>query len=292
MLEDGVWKGPIIDQHIHLDRNNRFLDAISDFEQSGGTAINLVHKPDFYNLPKTLDEYRIVYDETLDMAEIVKDKFEIDVSVILGPHPVSWEKQIVTLGIEKSSELHLQAVELALEHISEKNAVCLGEVGRPHYPVNSDIWKLANELLLKIMKRAAKEKVSIQLHVENNGVQTYSDIAKMCEISKMPKKRTIRHFAPPDISGDFTNGISSTVNVGKGSIAKVVETFSRSNSIWGMETDFLDDFRRPGAVLGPKTVPKRTQQLCQKLWESDISDNEIITLINNVHSKWPKEIYS
>ena len=25
----------------------------------------------------------------------------------------------------------------------------------------------------------------------------------------------------------------------------------------------MDDLRRPGAVLGPKTVPKRTQQLFQ-----------------------------
>ena len=28
-----------------------------------------------------------------------------------------------------------------------------------------------------------------------------------------------------------------------------------------LETDYMDDPRRPGAVLGPKTVPKRTQQL-------------------------------
>jgi TatD-related deoxyribonuclease len=28
-----------------------------------------------------------------------------------------------------------------------------------------------------------------------------------------------------------------------------------------LETDYMDDLRRPGAVLGPKTVPKRTKQL-------------------------------
>ena len=31
-----------------------------------------------------------------------------------------------------------------------------------------------------------------------------------------------------------------------------------------METDYIDDPRRPGAVLGPKTVPKRTLDLLQK----------------------------
>lgn len=28
-----------------------------------------------------------------------------------------------------------------------------------------------------------------------------------------------------------------------------------------METDYLDDLSRPGAVLGPKTVPRRTRKL-------------------------------
>ena len=51
MLEDGLWHGEIMDQHIHLDRKNRYLDAINEFVKVGGTAINLVHKPDFNNLP-------------------------------------------------------------------------------------------------------------------------------------------------------------------------------------------------------------------------------------------------
>ena len=31
-----------------------------------------------------------------------------------------------------------------------------------------------------------------------------------------------------------------------------------------METDYLDDIQRPGAVLGPKTVPKRTLDFIKK----------------------------
>lgn len=31
-----------------------------------------------------------------------------------------------------------------------------------------------------------------------------------------------------------------------------------------METDYLDDLSRPGAVLGPKTVPKRTLDFIKK----------------------------
>ena len=45
MSNHGRWEGPILDQHIHLDRDNRYLDAVFDFINSGGTAINQVHKP-------------------------------------------------------------------------------------------------------------------------------------------------------------------------------------------------------------------------------------------------------
>lgn len=291
MLEDGLWHGEIMDQHIHLDRKNRYLDAINEFVKVGGTAINLVHKPDFNNLPRKIEDYKIAYLNTIEMSNEVRNTFDIDVVVTLGPHPVSWERQIKSMGYEKSTDLHLGAVDLALEYISDGDAVCLGEVGRPHYPVSDETWNKSNELLLQIMEKSAKEGVSMQLHVESNGKKTYSEISELCKKSKMAKKKVIRHFAPPNIDSDFTNGISSTISVGKGSIEKIIETLKKSDSIWGMETDFLDDMNRPGAVLGPKTVPKRTQQLCKKMWELDYSDNEIIGLMKNIHSKWPKEIY-
>ena len=161
MFVNGHWKGPILDQHIHLDRNNRYLDAISEFINSGGTGINLVHKPDFMNLPRNITEYKLAYENTLEMAQEIREKFGIEVSVILGPHPVSWEKQIHDIGIQNSTILHLQAVKLAIEYISSGHAVCLGEVGRPHYPVDSEVWKSANEMLLEIMKLAAEAKISI-----------------------------------------------------------------------------------------------------------------------------------
>ena len=292
MFENGRWIGPILDQHIHLDRNNRFLEAIREFANSGGTGINLVHKPNFSRLPESLSEYRDAYEETLQMAKEIRTQFTISVSVILGPHPVAWEHQIHTIGLEKSTTLHLEAIKLALEYISKGDAVCLGEVGRPHYPVDENIWEASNSLLLEIMKLAAEAEVSIQLHVEDNGEKTYSDLAKLCDEASLPRYLAIRHYAPADISEEFTHGLSATVSVGKGSIQKIVETLSKSNSYWGMETDFLDDPKRPGAVLGPKTVAKRTHQLSKELIEKGYSEDDICKIINNIHSNWPNILYS
>ena len=292
MLEKGRWVGPIIDQHMHLDRTNLFLDAVADFSSSGGTGIMLVHKPSFsHSLPVDLEGYRGAYSDTISMAEEVRKEFGLGVGVVLGPHPVAWEKQIPELGIEASSELHLEAVSLALEYIDSGHAHCLGEVGRPHYPVEEEIWEKANDLLLEILSMASSSGTSVQLHVEEKDERTYSELSKLCKSSGISSERAIRHFAPPNVSADFTHGLSATVNVGKGSIETIVETAREAASPWGMETDFLDDNRRPGAVLGPKTVPKRTQQLCSSLLSEGWSENEVESLLTKVHSEWPESLY-
>lgn len=292
MLEKGKWVGPIVDQHMHLDRTNLFLDAVADFSSSGGTGIMLVHKPSFsHTLPVDLEGYREAYSDTLSMADEVRREFGLEVGVVLGPHPVAWEKQIPELGIEASSELHLEAVSLALEYIDSGHAHCLGEVGRPHYPVREEIWERANDLLLEILSMASSSRTSVQLHVEENGHTTYNELSQLCISSGISSERAIRHFAPPNVSADFTHGLSATVNVGKGSVETIVETAREAKSPWGMETDFLDDNRRPGAVLGPKTVPKRTQELCSSLLYEGWSENEVESLLTKVHSEWPESLY-
>ena len=293
MLLDGRWTGPILDQHIHLDRSNRFLDAVTEFVGAGGTGIMLVHKPGFSSdLPADLDGYRAAYSDTLGMAEEVRAAFGIGVGTVLGPHPVAWEHQTESLGLERATELHLEAVGLALDHIDAGDAVCLGEVGRPHYPVSDETWSAANEMLREVMALAAGAGISIQLHVEDNGETTCREIAALCDEAGLARDRAIRHYAPADVGTDFTHGLAATVSVGRGSVETLTETTANANAPWGMETDFLDDPRRPGAVLGPKTVPKRTQQLCAALLAADWDEDEVSGLMSSIHSDWPAQLYS
>ena len=293
MLLDGRWTGPILDQHMHLDRSNRFLDAVSEFTLAGGTGIMLVHKPNFSSdLPTDLDGYRAAYSGTLSMAEEVRTAYGIEVGVVLGPHPVVWEHQIVPLGLKRATELHLEAVSLALDHIEAGDAVCLGEVGRPHYRVSDEIWVSANEMLREVMAMAAGAGTSIQLHVEDNGETTCRELATLCDEAGLARNKAIRHYAPANVGANFTHGLAATVSVGKGSVEAITATAASANAPWGMETDFLDDPRRPGAVLGPKTVPKRTQQLCTALQAADWDDDKVSELLNSIHNDWPSQLYS
>ena len=219
MLVNGKWEGPIVDQHMHLDKNNRFLSAAEEFSNAGGTGIFLVHKPSFSSsLPRNISDYRNAYQGTLDMASKVREKIGLDVQVVLGPHPVTWDIQANTMGVEKSTELHISAVGLALEFIEDGDAICLGEVGRPHYQISQDRWEKANDMLLEIMRMASSSNSPVQLHVEDNGYQTCLDMASICDKAGFPRNRAVRHFASSDISQKNTSGLPVTVSMGKGSI--------------------------------------------------------------------------
>ena len=290
-ITEGRWTGPIWDTHLHLDPNGRGVSAAKDFANAGGTHLCLVHKPGFpSNLPESINAVKQAYIGTLEMANAVRREVGIDVRVILGPHPVVWEKQIHTLGLEKSSQLHIDSVALALEYCAEGQAVALGEVGRPHYPVSDEIWDAANEQLEVVMHMAAQADIPIQLHVEDNGAQTNAELAAICDRSGLMRKRAVHHYATANVGESFTHGLSSSVSMGKDSLSTIMETYRHCSSTWTMETDYLDDLSRPGAVLGPKTVPKRTQALVSNLLGTiDVEQTE--DLLHHVQSIWPSALY-
>ena len=64
-----------------------------------------------------------------------------------------------------------------------------------------------------------------------------------------------------------------------------------------METDYLDDPKRPGAVLGPRTIAKRTNELGKLLqMPEDEGGNgwkheEISKFLWKIHHVWPNMLY-
>ncbi|MGY8745958.1 MAG: TatD family hydrolase, partial [Candidatus Poseidoniales archaeon] len=253
------WTGPILDDHFHLNRNGRFLDAARDFLRVGGTDLVLVHCPDFASPPVTRKGHADAYSDTIAMAEEVRG-LGLGVRVILGPHPAAFAHQFESLG-DRAEENYWDSIETALEFVHEGKAHGIGEVGRPHWPVSDEIWTRSNTLLLETMQLAAKEGIPLQLHVEGESDETYGDLANMADKAGLARERLVRHYAPPRVDAEFTHGLTPSVLAGSGSIDELMATFEASSHGFMLETDYMDDPRRPGAVLGPKTVPKRTRQL-------------------------------
>ena len=297
------WTGPITDAHMHLDRKGRFLDAALDFQNSGGTRLILVHKPNFSQLPVSVDEVSAAYQETLLIAEEVRKSTNIDIQVILGPHPVVWAHQLESLGEKTATELHFESIDLALSHFEMGQCVGIGEIGRPHFPVSSEVWDSANQMLEEVLRRCANHNAPVQFHVEDRGAITCQELSEICARANFPLSLALRHYAPADVSSNFTSNLPVTVSMGRGSVEKIAKTIDFESVLEGthspvlMETDYLDDPRRPGAVLGPRTVPKRTNELGRHLQRSKEegglgwNHQEISNFLWHIHRVWPDTLY-
>jgi TatD-related deoxyribonuclease len=287
-----AWKGPILDNHFHLNRNGRFLDAAKDFKNAGGTSVILVHCPDFSAPPTTKQGHRDAYQDTINMAESVRKELGLGVRVVLGPHPaafahqfIKWVEEDGEAGKEKAMENYRDSIDESVNFYHEGQAHAIGEVGRPHWEVSDEIWDLSNELLLDTMKLAANEGFALQLHVEGELESTYSDMATMASKAGLSKDRLVRHYSPPNVDSTITQGLTPSVLIGKGALETLLETAGNCSHGFLLETDYMDDLRRPGAVLGPKTVPKRTQQLVAAGIDEDLMWRAHVDLPNKLYGQ-------
>jgi TatD-related deoxyribonuclease len=133
------------------------------------------------------------------------------------------------------------------------------------------------------MHLAAQENIVLQLHVEGELDSTYSDLSKMAEKAGMDAKKLVRHYSPPNIDSKITRGLTPSVLIGKGALEELLETAKSCSHGFLLETDYMDDPRRPGAVLGPKTVPKRTNQLLNMGIDEE--------LLWKAHKDLPEKLY-
>ncbi len=275
-MKVGEWNGPILDNHFHLNRSGRFLSAAEDFKRVGGTDLVLVHCPDFQSPPTDKKGHIDAYLDTISMAAEVRNKLNLGVRVILGPHPAAFTHQFESMDEEDAIENYWNSIDAAIHFVHEGQAHGVGEVGRPHWKVSDEVWELSNRLLEETMSIAAKEGIPLQLHVEGESEATYPELAQMADRVGLPRHRLVRHYAPGDISESATCGLIPSVLMGKDSIPILLDSLSECSTGFMLETDYMDDPRRPGAVLGPKTVPKRTRALAMAgvdeeiLWNSHV----------------------
>ena len=133
----------IFDNHLHLRENGRFLDAVKEFKNAGGTHFILCQLP-MVNQVIIDGNYRKCYDITFRMAEKIKSEIDIGVYITLAPYPVDYIKLKNKFGRLKTIEIMEKGIDLAINFCEEKKSIAIGEIGRPHlesnygtFPVNS-----------------------------------------------------------------------------------------------------------------------------------------------------------
>ena len=242
-------KFPVTDDHIHIDPvNGRGIEAAKDFQRAGGTHICLISKPSssFSISPNSGADYIPVFEETLRVADLVRETGVV-VFPVLGVHPaeIGWLTEWMTIpeavGVMKGG------LNCAAGFVREGKAIAL-KSGRPHYEVTPEVLSASNEILAHALGLAADCGCALQIHAETGPC---ADIIGMAAKAGVPRERVVKHYATPD-----TPLHPSFIARHEGILDLI-----RGRRPFTMESDYMDENSRPGAVVGPKSVPRYTNQL-------------------------------
>ncbi len=248
-------RSPIFDNHIHLRPEGRGIDAARDFERAGGTALLLTHSP-YADIPiRHGSDYESAYGKTLAMAEAVRRATSLQVFVALGPYPVELWRLSEVDEIGYVEDIGRQGVDLASRHIGEGRAVAFGEVGRPHFPVAEAVLQACNNVVSYVLEEAKRLDCAVVLHTEDPTPRTFEEYARMAERRGFDKGHLVKHHSTPLTRPEDNHGLVPSLRAKEDLVAEAL----RGGPRFLLETDFIDDPRRPGAVLGPMTVPRKTK---------------------------------
>ena len=84
--------------------------------------------------------------------------------------------------------------------------------------------------------------------------ENYEEIAEVADKAGIDKRKVIKHFSPIiDETFGLTPSIIATFKNAKNGFENM-QNFM-------LESDYMDDLRRPGAVIGPRTLPGTVKKL-------------------------------
>jgi len=242
---------PVTDDHIHIDPvNGRGIEAAKDFLRAGGTHLFLVSKPS-WSLdvhPSCGADYAQVFDETLRVAGMIRET-GLTVFPILGVHPAEINRLTERMSLAEATTVMKAGLDCAATYVREGKAVAL-KSGRPHYEVNTELLAASNEILAHALQLAAGCTCALQIHAETGPC---TDIVDMAGAARMPVERVVKHYGSPDTP------------LHPSLIAKheALPQMIRERRCFTMESDYMDENSRPGAVIGPKSVPRYTNKLVE-----------------------------
>ncbi len=263
---------PITDDHIHIDpANGRGMEAVKDFKRSGGTHMFLVTKPSWSHgiSPSCGEDFREVFEETIKTAALIREEGVVAFPV-LGVHPAEITKLSQRMPPVDAMALMCDALSIAAGYVKEGRAVGL-KSGRPHYPVEDEVMELSNTVLRHAIRIAAECSCALQIHAESGPCE---DVVTMAKEEKMPVFKGVKHFAIPETP--LTPSMLAK--------HEAIPAMANSGRLMTMESDYMDDNSRPGAVIGPRSVPRHTR----KLIESGLIGIETAF---KIHKDNPEKIY-
>jgi TatD-related deoxyribonuclease len=170
----------------------------------------------------------------------------------------------------EARDLMCDGLDVAAEYVREGRALAV-KSGRPHYDVTDAVWTASNDVLRHALALGAETDCAVQLHTE--ATEDLTEVATWARDRGLDPQRVVKHYAAGRLAGPTPSVMSEKDRL---------ETAAVAGEPFLMETDFVDDPDRPGAVMGPKTVPRRTAWLLEEGYE---------TAVRSAHVETPAAVY-
>jgi len=260
---------PVLDNHLHLDPvNGRGAEAAAEFAEAGGTHLLVLNKPS-WNLVGEVDDaedFREGFDLTVEVTAEAADLLDGTAWPVLGVHP-ALVSRLVDRGYEPAAarDLMQSGLEVAAEYVADGPALAI-KSGRPHYDVDDAVWEASNEVMKYAFELGAETGCAVQLHTE--GGEDFTEVADWAEERGLPRERVVKHYSGGRLEGPIPSVLADK---------EELEVAAERGEPFLMETDFIDDPDRPGAVLGPKTVPKRVRWMREQGYDEALETAHVDT---------------
>lgn len=250
---------PVVDHHCHLSPLGEGVHAAERFRAAGGTHLFLATQNYGTGVPLSLESYERQYETTVQLSQKVLEEVGVRAYPVLAPYPVDLVGASSQLGPRGALDLHRAALDLAGRWVREKKAVALGEVGRPHFPVEENVAAAVEEAFRHALAVAHDSDCPVVVHSADLTEEGFRELASQAREAGVRADRVVKHYTRTRIPPGTTGGVVPSYLARR----ELVHEVASDAGPWFLETDFLDDPRRPGAVLDLVTVPRRASAIAQ-----------------------------
>ncbi|RLG83086.1 MAG: hydrolase TatD [Thermoprotei archaeon] len=270
------------DAHCHVNPFRGLGGEVigKKFKERGGWFIALVVlTPDSYGFKPSYDGYVASIDRFIKECRKVEEQ-GLKVVRLAGFHPADVNK-LITRGLRPKEvyELALRVLKHIEGLVREGVLDGIGEVGRPHFKSEPVVTVLSELIMTEALRLAKDLGVITHLHLEQGGLATVLSVENMARSVGIDKSKVILHHCNSEVAKiALDKGFPVTVVGKKELIANLGGYVNHPNLL--IESDYLDDKRRPGVVMYPWEIP---EELNKALSEGLIS-NEVVSklMIDNV----------
>lgn len=245
------------DAHLHANSVKGFgAERIAKkFKKEGGWFIALVALPPYYYdmIEPKIDSYKKVLEIVTKDSVKVKE-IGLKVAVFMGLHPAEVEHYYrCGLKGERAFQLAEEVLKLLEIAIREGLIQGVGEVGRPHYSTSPERFVLAEAIMMRALTIAKDHDVPVQLHLEQGGFATAYTIKFLADRIGLKTERIMLHHVNLETALWADRfGLPLIAPIKQFNEEYVSQKISRCM----LESDFLDDPRRPGVSAYPWDIPK------------------------------------